>query len=244
MMICEATEVISGLGDLLFPPTCPTCGVVLVRLGEGPFCPDCVSAVRLTKSPLCPTCGMPFPTASGEDHLCEECILSPPPFTVARSWGRYEGVLLDAIHLFKYRGYISVGEALGRMMAQASYGSLAIERYSLTIPVPLHPRRLRRRGFNQSLILAREVSRRHSVPLDFSVLRRTVHTEAQVALSGKERQANVRGVFEVKDRSRVRGRRVLVIDDVYTTGSTVMECARVLIKSGAREVAVLTLARA
>ncbi|MBN2398041.1 MAG: ComF family protein [Deltaproteobacteria bacterium] len=244
MMICEATEAISGLGDLLFPPTCPTCGAVLVRPGEGPFCADCASTVRLTISPLCPTCGVPFPAAFGEDHLCEECILSPPPFTVARSWGRYEGVLLDAIHLFKYRGDISVGEALGRMMAQASYDSLAIGRYSLVIPVPLHPSRLRRRGFNQSLILAREVSRRHSMPLDFSVLRRTVYTEAQVTLSGKERKENVRGVFEVNDRSRVRGRRVLVIDDVYTTGSTVMECARVLIKNGAREVAVLTLARA
>jgi len=244
MMICEVKEMASGLADMLFPPTCPTCGAALVGGGGGPFCSDCLSAVRFTIPPLCPSCGLPFTTTQGADHLCEECILSPPPFSVARSLGVYEGALLDAIHLFKYHGRISVGEALGRMMAQAPYDSLAIGACSLIIPVPLHPKRLRGRGFNQSLVLARQVSKRFSIPLDFLALRRTIHTEAQVTLSGKQRRANVRGAFEVTDPSRIEGQRIVLVDDVYTTGSTAAECSKVLVQSGAKEVSVLTLARA
>jgi len=244
MMICEAKEVVSGLADMLFPAQCPTCGAALIGGGGDLFCSNCLSSVRFTTSPQCTSCGVPFATTQGADHLCEECILSTPPFSVARSLGVYEGALLDAIHLFKYHEKISVGEALGRMMAQAPYDSLAIEDYSLIIPVPLHPKRLRERGFNQSLVLARQVSKRFSVPLDFSVLRRTIHTESQVTLSGRKRRTNVRGAFEVVDRGRVEDKRIVLIDDVYTTGSTAAECSKVLMKSGAKEVAVLTLARA
>jgi len=243
MMICEAKDVTSGLADMLFPPQCPTCGAALVGGGEL-FCSDCLSAVRFIVPPLCTSCGLPFATNQGADHFCEECILSPPPFCAARSLGVYEGALLDAIHLFKYHEKISIGETLGRMMAQAPYDSLAIIDYSLIIPVPLHPKRLRERGFNQSLVLARQVSKRFSIPLDFSALRRRVHTEAQVNLSGRERRANVRGAFEVTDQSRIQGHKVVLIDDVYTTGSTAAECSNVLVQSGAKEVAVLTLARA
>ena len=244
MLICEAHEMVSGLADLLFPPSCPTCGATLPDPDRDLFCADCRSGIQTVTNPLCPSCGFPHTTPQGADHLCEECILSVPPFSVARSMGIYRATLLDAIHLFKYHGKISTGEALGRMMAQISYDSLAIGNYSLIIPVPLHPKRLRERGFNQSLILARQVSKRFSIPLDFLALKRTVHTEAQVRLSGRARRVNVRGAFSVPDRGRVRGERIVLIDDVYTTGSTVRECARVLLHSGAREVAVLTLARA
>ncbi|TFG93389.1 MAG: ComF family protein [Syntrophobacterales bacterium] len=243
MMICEVKELVSGFADMLFPEQCPTCGTALFGGGDF-FCSDCLSTVRFTTPPQCTSCGIPFTTTQGADHLCEECILSTPPFSVARSLGLYEGALLDAIHLFKYHGKISVGEDLGRMMAQASYASLAIGDYSLIIPVPLHPKRLRERGFNQSLVLARQVSKRCSIPLDFLALRRTLHTEAQVRLSGRQRRINVRGAFEVTDRNRVEGKKIVLIDDVYTTGSTVAECSKVLMKSGAKEVAVLTLARA
>ncbi len=244
MMICEAKEMVSGLADMLFPVQCATCGDALIG-GEGdPFCSDCLSAVSFTTPPLCTSCGFPFTITQGADHLCEECILASHPFSVARSLGIYEGALLDAIHLFKYHGKISVGEALGRMMAQTPYDSLAIGDYSLIIPVPLHPKRLRERGFNQSLVLARQVSKRFSIPLDFLALRRTLHTEAQVKLSGRKRRTNVRGAFEVKARNRIQGHKIVLIDDVYTTGSTAAECSKVLVQSGAKEVAVLTLARA
>lgn len=244
MMICEVQEVASGITDILFPPTCLMCGIALTGDDRYPFCADCLNAMHRVAPPLCPSCGRPFTAAPGEDHLCEECILLHSPFSIARAWGRYEGVLLDAIHLFKYHGRISVGEALGRMMAKVPPTSLAIRSYSLVVPVPLHPKRLRERGFNQSLILARQIAKQHAIPLDFSALRRRSHTEAQVNLSGKERRANVRGAFAVTDRSKIKRHRILLVDDVYTTGSTVMECANVLMQNGAREVAVLTLARA
>lgn len=244
MMICEAKEIVSGLADILFPPQCPACGTVLTGDREGPFCPGCLSTMSFTASPLCTSCGLPFPETDGGNHLCEDCILSLPPFSMARSLGKYEAAMLDTIHLFKYHGKISAGEALGRMMAKACYDSLVIENYSLIIPVPLHPEKLRERGFNQSLVLARQISKRFSIPVDFTALRRVVHTEAQVSLSGQQRMANVRGAFEAADRSRIEGEKVLLIDDVYTTGSTVKECSKILMKSGAKEVAVLTLARA
>ena len=244
MMICEAKEIVFGLADILFPPQCPECGTVLTHDREYPFCPECLSTISFTASPLCTSCGLPFTETEGANHLCEDCILSKPPFSIARSLGKYETALLNTIHLFKYHGKISVGENLGGMMAKACYDSLAIENYSLIIPVPLHPKRLRERGFNQSLILARQISKMFSIPLDFIALRRKISTEAQVNLSGRQRMANVRGAFEVADRSRIEGKKILLIDDVYTTGSTAKECSKILMKSGAKEVAVLTLARA
>jgi len=129
-------------------------------------------------------------------------------------------------------------------MAGFEYDSFSIEGYALIMPVPLHWRRLKERGFNQSVILAREVARAHSIHLDFEILKRTNYTKPQTNLSRKQRSTNVKGAFEVADRERVEGKRVVLIDDVYTTGSTVRECARVLIKNGAADVAVLTLARA
>jgi ComF family protein len=116
--------------------------------------------------------------------------------------------------------------------------------YDVIMPVPLHVGRLRERGFNQSLLLARVIARKFPVEIDFMTLRRAVGTAPQTGLRKEDRAANVRGAFELGDRARVKGKKVLIIDDVYTTGSTVRECARILLKGGARSVGVLTLARA
>ncbi len=165
-------------------------------------------------------------------------------FTAARAVGQYETVLLEAIHRFKYQGRTCIGEVLGTCMAAFDYSPFRIRDYTLIIPVPLHVKRLRERGFNQSVILAREIARRHSLPLDFKVLKRTVFTEHQARLGKDARGPNVRGAFEVVESGRIKGEKVLLVDDVYTTGSTVRECARVLRRNGAKDVAVLTLARA
>ncbi len=243
MMICETKKIVSGFADIVFPPECLACGAVLPTGGESPFCPECLSTIHYIRSPLCTCCGLPF-TETGENHLCEECVLSSPPFSIARALGKYEKTLLDVIHRFKYRGGVSAGEALGKMMATVRYDSLEPSDYSTIIPVPLHPKKLREREFNQSLILAKEISKRFSVPLEFMALKRTIPTEAQVTLSQRKRAANVKGAFEVTDRTKVEGRKILLVDDVYTTGSTVRECAAILMKNGAHKVAVLTLARA
>jgi ComF family protein len=156
----------------------------------------------------------------------------------------YEAVLHDAVHAFKYGGNLTQGERLGRLMADHDYPSFRIEDHELIVPVPLHPRRLRQRGFNQSVLLAREISRQRGIPLDFLALRRIVDTEPQAGLKKDERRSNMRSAFSVPDPGRIRGRRILLVDDVHTTGSTLGECARTLLKGGAESVGALTLARA
>lgn len=129
-------------------------------------------------------------------------------------------------------------------MSEYDYPDINIPDFTLVMPVPLHSKRLRERGFNQSVILARELARKFSIPLDFVTLRRYIHTEPQIHLGKKERASNVRGAFNVTKQDRVKKQKIILVDDVYTTGSTVKECTRVLMESNAEKVAVLTLARA
>jgi ComF family protein len=219
------------------------CGKVL-REKQLSFCPDCLSQIEFIRSPLCSLCGQPFSEPGERNHICGACLLANPPFSAARALGQYERVLMDVIHRFKYGGKVSLGERLGEFMADYSYPSLAIADYSLIMPVPLHPRRLRQRGFNQAMILAREISRRFSLHLDFLSLQRIICTEPQVGLGKEKREQNIKGAFHVADAGRIKGEKIILVDDVYTTGSTVKECARILMKNKADNVAVLTLARA
>jgi ComF family protein len=129
-------------------------------------------------------------------------------------------------------------------MAEFPYPTFDIMDYSLIMPVPLHTRRLRQRGFNQAVILAREISRRFSIALDFSNLKRVVFTESQARLGREEREINVKAAFAVAEPEKITGQKIVLVDDVLTTGSTVEECARALLKHKAEQVAVLTLARA
>ncbi|HLA28716.1 MAG TPA: ComF family protein [Syntrophales bacterium] len=235
--------ILAGLTDALFPPRCMACGAVLSEEKQS-FCSDCFLEIKFIRSPLCSCCGQPFAEPGDKDHLCGDCLLSRPPFSVARTLGRYEMALMDVIHKFKYGGKIASGVRLGKMMAESSYGDFNIADYSLIMPVPLHTRRLRERGFNQSMILAEEISRLFSVNLDFLSLRRAVCTESQTSLSKEMRERNIKSAFSVVDAEKIKGEKIILVDDVYTTGSTVKECARILLKNKAAEVAVLTLARA
>lgn len=236
--------ILAGIADLLFPPRCPVCGILLTERTATPFCPPCRAGIRFIGSPLCPRCGLPFPTPEGGDHLCGSCLAREPAYAIARSMAYYEGSLLTAIHLFKYRGKTGIGEALGRMLADYSGTLWNVGAFTLVVPVPLHRRRLRSRGFNQAGILAREVAARFALPLDLMTLRRVVPTTPQVNLGREARLANVRGAFAVGRPERVAGQRILLVDDVYTTGGTLAECAETLLRAGADAVALLTLARA
>ncbi len=232
-------KFLSGLADLLFPPRCAICGAATEKDG---FCGDCLAQVEFIGHPMCPRCGMPYPVENGVDHLCGDCIKGRQNFSVARSVGIYKNNILEIVHRFKYGRKLTAGRLLGSMMADRAECLLNIGDYDVIIPVPLHKERLRERGFNQSLLLAREISGRFGIPVDFESLRRVRDTGTQVSLSGSRRRENVRGAFEAA--GSVRGKRVLLIDDVLTTGSTVGECARELVGKGAREVAVYTVARA
>jgi len=238
------TTVLTALAELLFPSLCLTCGRILLERRAHFLCPECSSGIRFIVSPLCPICGIPFPAEEGPDHTCGDCILSHRHIGAARSLGVYEAVLLNAIYAFKYGGNLTLGEKLGQLMADHLYPSFRIEDYSLIIPVPLHPRRLRQRGFNQSVILARQIAKRRGVAMDFRALRRIVDTESQAGLKKEERRSNIRKAFDISGPEGIRGKRILLVDDVYTTGSTLAECARILLKGGADAVGALTLARA
>ena len=237
-------RTLSALADIVFPPRCFTCSEIVDHQRNSPFCTDCFSKIHFIWSPLCPCCGTPFAGADGGDHLCGDCITIKSVFSVARAVGRYETILLEAIHRFKYNGKIYIGEILGRLMAEYAYPLFNISNNSSIVPVPLHPKKLRERGFNQSLILAREISKKFTIPLDFMTLRRYVNTEPQISLGKKERESNVHGAFSVIDAEKIKGQRIILVDDVFTSGSTVKECARMLMKNKAAAIAVITLTRA
>ncbi len=157
--------------------------------------------------------------------------------------GFYSGTLLDAANRLKYQNDIMIGEKMATLMAAHIYDSFSISDYSVIIPVPLHPIKLRKRGFNQSLVLARQISKIFSIPVDFLSLKKTTNTKPQVGLTKYNRKINVRNSFAINDTNTIKGKKVLLIDDVYTTGSTIRECSRTLRKHGAHDIGVLTLAR-
>jgi len=194
--------------------------------------------------PWCPRCGLPFasPVALRESptHLCAACRDREPPFDRARSAVVYEGVAASAIHLMKYQRRRLLARPLGALLLPLLE---ELEPVDGVIPVPLHVQRLREREFNQALVLAQVVCRARGWPLWWEGLERTRPTRAQVGLDAAERRRNVRRAFLVRKPAAVEGKRILLIDDVMTTGSTVHECARVLKRAGANHVQVVTVAR-
>lgn len=237
-------EVLRDLADVLFPPRCQSCRKVAEKLTNDLFCTACEEKIKYIRTPLCPACGFPFADSEGSDHLCGDCLTAPQPFAVARSVAAFDDILLEAIHALKYHNKTGLGTGLGKMMAGGPYTGMDMQGYTMIIPVPLHIRRLRERGFNQSLLLAKVLSERYAIPLDFVTLKRERDTPPQTMMGRRERKANIKGAFDVADKERVRKQHVLLIDDVYTTGSTLAECTRVLLNNGAAQVGVLTLAKA
>ena len=199
--------------------------------------------VPLEAESFCSRCGLPFeanlPASGG--HLCGLCRLAPPAFDVARSFGAYEGDLRRLIHLLKYDGMRPLAKALAAKMAPVAPRVGTVE---LVVPVPLHRSRRWSREFNQAELLARELSRLVGIPCRPGGLRRVRSTPPQAGLSHRQRRENVRGAFAAADAACIKGRRVLLVDDVMTTGATLDACARVLKAAGARYVGSLTLARA
>jgi ComF family protein len=229
--------------DFLFPPLCHICHKFIPAAGPLHICSACHESLKAIDSPLCVVCGIPF-IGAGEDHTCGGCITSQHHVEAARAAVVYEGASRDLIHAFKYRNKTHLRRPLALLTIERLSGFVALRAPDLLIPVPLHRRRLRSRGFNQAVLLGELYSTHWRIPLDRHNLRRTRWTEPQVNLSAGDRRANVRGAFSIRNPDLVRGRRVLLVDDVLTTGSTVEECALVLKSAGAVEVIVVTVARA
>jgi len=230
---------LTGLLDLLLPPACPLCGQEQRRDG---FCPVCRRGFHPIASPFCPRCSLPYPTEEGTDHLCESCLRKEPPFVWAQAVGVYEESLRTAIHQFKYHGAVNLDRPLGRLLAAALEEKAARFRPDLLIAVPLHTTRLRERTYNQSLLLARVLGRQWHVPVPARFLVRSRATPPQQGLKAQVRRHNMKGAFSLQ--GRVAGKKILLVDDVLTTGATVRECSRILLEGGAAEVAVAVLGRA
>ena len=224
---------------LVFPGGCRACGARL-SAGEKFFCRPCVEGAARLRGPYCTVCGRQFQGA-GDPHPCGDCMKKRPPFDLARAPLAYGGVIKEVIHLYKYRPVRALSAPLGGFVGEGARRWFSDA--EVACAVPLHKRRLRHRGFNQSLFLARRAALALGVPLSVDGLARVRHTRPQVDLGPAEREANVRGAFEVVRPEDFNGRAVLLVDDVYTTGATVRECARALKASGANKVYVLTVAR-
>lgn len=235
---------ISSLVDLFFPPRCYLCEKLIAGQDEKVLCPECLGKIVPLGSPLCLRCGFPFPFSTGPDRLCGVCLSQKRPFRFCRQLGRYQGALLESIHRFKYQRIPALAKPLGRLLADLVEEHFPWQQYDLIVPVPLHPRRLREREFNQALLLAKGMGKALGIRVDFQSLIRVKWTEPQVKLNWQARRKNVSRAFSVKEKKRISGRLVLLVDDVMTSGATIEECSRTLLKAGAREVDAVALARA
>jgi ComF family protein len=233
----------------LFPSDCRFCRTPLVKASRLPVCDICLNEIQKIEGPVCSVCGQPIISAllqNQEKPCCGDCLSSEPLFSRAVAYGPYDGGLRELIHLLKYDRVRPAANVLGRMMSEAflELASGFDDGEPLIIPVPLHSSRLNQRGFNQSELIARAALK--LVPLgrlSSDILRRTRATETQIGFTREQRQRNIRGAFRVQHRNLISGRDILLVDDVFTTGTTVSECARTLRRAGANRVFVATVAR-
>jgi ComF family protein len=239
-----APELMRRALRFLLPADCAACHAPLSVDPIPHFCSDCWSAIVPPSRAACARCDRPFvsplATAYSPHHLCHSCAERPPAYTKAWTLYPYRPPLQDAICLFKYRGKVALATPLAGLMIDRLP---PLESIDLAMPVPLHVERLREREFNQALLLADRIGRYLGVPVSCSDLIRTAPAPAQTTLSRKDRLRNLRGAFAVPRPESIAGKRILLIDDVFTTGATVNECAKTLRKAGSGDVFVLTLGR-
>lgn len=242
-------EILSLLGrgflDLVCPPKCVLCGSFPTRGKEmhNGLCPDCLEGFIPLPPAYCSRCGSPFEARYESQHTCGKCLKKSPVYDRALAAGIYSDNLRRAVHAFKYEGRTELAGPLASFMAANLSPPFYPPKADFIIPVPLHRKRLRERGFNQALLLARALFHDRTELIDCRILERSRWTEPQVNLKGTARRRNVRQAFTLNDAGKVKGKNVIIIDDVYTTGATVAECSRVFKRAGAAGVYVLTLAR-
>ena len=224
----------------------------LDRLLSASICPVCIRGLVAVQSPICDCCGLPLNSRHGADHRCGDCIREPKIYRIARAPLIYEQILTRLIHCFKYKGKLQLVKPLAEILLAAFRLFWEPGSIDIILPVPLHAKRFRLRGFNQAYLLVsswntlagRNSYRPAQSKIERSLLGRTAATDPQSALGRAERALNIKDAFDINDPDKVKDQRILLIDDVYTTGATVNECTRLLLNCGARHVDVLTLARA
>ena len=228
--------------DLLLPQVCLLCGKHLTEPGRLQLCDSCMAGIEPLPPGHCLCCAHSFisPTSN---HLCGRCLQSPPHFSKVEASGRYQGTIKDLVHALKYRHNVNLARPLGLLL----YNQLCAQPADhpcadLVIPVPLHLQRLKQRSFNQAAEISRTLAKELRVPANSSVLVRHRQTASQQGLSASERKLNLRNAFSVKEP--LDGLRILLVDDVMTTGETARACSRALLQAGASEVRVAVVGRA
>jgi ComF family protein len=242
----HALGALAALGraalDFVYPPTCLACRAATAEAGA--LCPRCWGEMRFIERPFCERLGTPFEQDLGHGLISPQAMADPPAYGRARAAARFEdGPARRLVHRLKYSDRLELAKPLGRWMARA--GADILVDADILAPVPLHPLRLINRRFNQAAALARAVSQEAARPCDPSLLARVKATRAQVGLSRSQRAENVQGAFRVPQdaEARVRGQRIVLVDDVLTSSATANAAARALLRAGAASVDVLVFAR-
>jgi ComF family protein len=233
-------RVVGTIADLLMPPLCLSCHAPLNS--HDALCPSCWSKIDFIRAPLCDRLGLPMPFDTGGSMISAAAIADPPEYDHARAVARFDGVMRSLVHDLKFRDRHDARRLFGRWLVQA--GAELLEDADVIVPVPLTRWRLWSRRFNQAAILAQEVSRLARISVEPLALQRTRRTAPQVGLTRLQRRKNVAGAFAVAadQKAKIAGARVVLIDDVITTGATARACARALKRAGAARVDVLALA--
>ena len=237
----KAVSAARAFADLIWPPVSPLSGEDVPE--PGALSPQDWSRVTFIDAPVCAKCGLPLPYPVGEGAWCAPCHARPPAYDAARAAFVYDEDSRALVLQLKHAGRTDTLKAFGRWMRRA--GGPLVETADAIVPVPLHPSRLRKRRFNQSFLLARTLSEASGVRLEPHALARTRRTSTQGGKSARGRARNVAGAFKVRAdaKDRLKEARLILVDDVHTTGATLEACARALKRAGARDVTAITLAR-
>ena len=235
-------QICDGFTELIFPARelCPVCQQEISD-GQG-IGKNCFQKIALVAPPICIQCGRPQRLEARLDKLCKQCHETRYYFSEARAVAVYEGILREILAELKYRYRPELGEVLGKLLVEWVKLHHNFRDFKLIIPIPINDQKLKQRGYNQAELLAKPLQRYLGIPLTNDIIVREKITESQNALCKEERFRNMHGAFRVEAAGRLKGARVLLIDDILTTGATASEAARVLLRAGAFEVKVLTVA--
>ena len=242
-MAFKLSEFWEAALNLVFPPVCQLCREERASAAEGYVGGDCFSKVHFVVAPFCERCGLPYGGSISNSFVCSNCPDMDLHFSFARSAVVAKGVVLDAIHHYKYNRALCFEPFLANLLIQQAVPMLQNQGWDMIVPVPLHASKLREREFNQAERLARHLGRAAKIPVNNRLVARVKCTATQTQLTRPERAGNVHQAFALRKGKKLDGEKIILLDDVLTTGATTSACAQVLRQAGASEVGVWTVAR-